>query len=479
MALPATLSTGARVASLRQAVAVALPGLRRRLGLAARLPGEYRSAFPPRLRAWRFAIVALALLWLALGLLAVAGTATIVRVVGHDTAPSVAAAERIRTGLASANADFALATLAGEGVEGAFLADMRRQLRGVNAALVAAGGNVTYGDEERGPIATALQGLGDYEQIVGRSVTSLGDARRDLAFAADDLLHWTVLPAAATLERVNADHLASDFAAYLGGWSLPWLVLASALLLAALAAAQLDIARTTRRILNPGLALATLAALAATATAVAALVSARADLVIAKHDAFDSVYALSTTDAVATDFDAGQSFLLLADGDAGRQARYAAANAFRARRLLVRDAAAVAAATGTGRAVSGDDGLIGDELANVTFPGERQAALDLLNAWGAVLQSDAALRADLARGRRSLVVAARTADVSGGTRALFVRFDAALAKVLGINETAFADGITRAEEATRPLGPVLVAGFVSVVAAAWFGIRRRLDAYRF
>ncbi len=479
MALPAALPAGVQAASLRQAVAVALPALRRRLGLASRLPGEYRSAFPPRLRAWRLAIVASALLWLVLGLLAVAGTATIVRVVGHDTAPSVAAAERIRTGLASANADFALATLAGDGVDGAFLADMRRQLRGVNAALVAAGGNVTYGDEERGPIATALQGLGDYEQIVGRSVASFGDSRRDLAFAADDLLHWTVLPAAATLERVNADHLASDFAAYLGGWSLPWLVLASAVLLAVLAAAQVDVARTARRILNPGLALATLAALAATAIAVAALVSARADLVVAKHDAFDSVYALSAADAIATDFDAGQSFLLLADGDAGRQARSAAADALRSRRLLVLDAGSVAAAVRNGRDVSGDDGFIGAEIDNMTFPGERQAALDLLDAWGDVVKGDAALQADLARGRRSAVVASKIADVAGGTRAVFVRFDAALAKVLGINQAAFADGIARAEETVQPLGPTLVAGFIVVVAAAWLGIRRRLDAYRF
>ncbi len=492
MSLPAsapagqTGPTGLSVASFRagvaRGVALSRPALRAWLGRAA--PGDYRSPFPARLRAGRAAVVALALLWLAAGFYGLGATGAIVRTVGHDTAPSVAAAQAIRTGLAAANADFALSALSGEGGDGAFLSAMRLRLRAVRGAIVEAAGNVTYGDEERGPIRTLLQGLGDYEQLVGRSTASAGDARRDLASAADDLLHWTALPAAAALERVNADHLAEDYRDYGGRHVLVWVGIAAALLVLALVAVQVDSARTARRLVNPGLLLATLAVLAATALLVARLVAAQSDLRVAKLDAFDSVYALSGARALAADADAAEGFSLLAGANTPRSAqRRQSFDALAARLLPARGDAAIRAA----RAGRNPGGYLGDELVNVTFDGEREAAEAAASAWDGVAAADRALRAAADRGDAAGAAASKTANgitngITNGTssaRAAFARLDAALVAVRGINERAFATSIASAERDDAPLGGALAAGFVIAVAAAWFGIGRRLDEYRF
>lgn len=476
MGLPVAPTTGHAFASLRARLQALLPAApqARGGGLAA-----YRSPFPRRLRLARAALVALSLVWLAAGSYALFATGSITRIIGHDTAPSVAAAERIRAGVADANADFSLAVLAGEGADSAFMADMRRQLRGVRAALVAAAGNVTYGAEETGPIGTVLQGLGEYEQLVGRAGASQGAARDELAFAADDALHWTVLPAAAILERVNADHLEAAYSAYGDRWLLPWLIVAAVALLALLAAVQLDMARTARRIVNPLVALATVAVAVASVSAALALGAVQEDLRVAKRDAFDSVYALSTTGALAADADAAQSYLLLASGDPARKARYAAGFAALAHRLLGVSVHEALSALRGGVRPAGDGGYIGDELANITFQGEREAAIDLVSSWRGVLESDEALNGPDTAERRAAAIASKTTDLDGGARRAFAGFDAALGEVLAINQDAFAAAIGRAEDATGPIWVAVILGFAVALASAWFGIRQRLDEYRF
>ncbi len=477
----ASVPPGLSIASVRagfaRGVGVARPAVRLWLGQAA--PGEYRSPFPARLRIGRAAIVALALAWLAAGFHGLNATSGIVHTVGHDTAPSVSSAEAIRTGLAAANADYALAMLSNEGADGAFLSAMRLHLRAVRSAVVEAAGNVTYGDEERGPIGTVLQGLGDYEQAVGRSIASAGDARRDLAFAANDVLHWTVLPAAVTLERVNAGHLAGAYADYLGRWPVWWIVAAGLVLCAGLVAVQVDMARTARRLVNPGLSVATLSIASVSVLVVLRLFAAQSDLRVAKADAFDSVYALSTAAAITADAATAQAFFLFADPASARRSRYAADYGSLVRRLLDMDPARVEQIMKNTSVTPDSAGYIGEELHNVTFPGERDAALALVGAWRRSVEANDALRADDAHGQHALAVRSATQNAPGTARGAFANVDDALRKVLSINQDAFASSIASAEGDDAPLGVALVAGFVLAIAAAWFGIGRRLDDYRF
>lgn len=484
MTWPASTPTGLTVATFRAGLArglgAAAPAVRLWLGQGA--PGDYRSPFPARLRVGRLVIVVLALVWLAAGFAGSSATRSIVQTIGHDTAPSVAAAEAVRTGLAAANADYALAMLSDEGAEGPFLATMRSRLGIVRTAIVDAAVNITYGEEERGPILTILRGLGGYEGLVGRSIASAGDARRSLAFEADDLLRETVLPAAAKLGDVNAGHLSEAYRGYLGRWSVGWLVAAGVLLVAALAAVQVDCARTARRLLNPGLLLATVAVVLASVLVVLRLSAAQSDLRVAKADAFDSVYALSTADAQAAGAQSALAFYFLVNAQHGLGSRVDLGvryeDRFRAlsRGLLATDSAAAIRAADAGQRVQG---YLGDELGNVTFPGETAAARTLVQAWGAVVASDDAFRAAVDAYRFPDAEASMTGDRPGTARTAFAQFDAALAKVLAINQDAFAASIAAAEGDDAPLGAALVAGFVLAVAAAWFGIGRRLDEYRF
>ena len=114
------------------------------------------------------------------------------RVIGHDTAPSITAAERIRSLLSDANRNLALMTLLYEPDSGPFSSAFRADIADAEALLVEAAQNITYGDAEKTPITTIMQGLAEYERQVGRArMAGSGPA----AIKAEGLMRNSILPA--------------------------------------------------------------------------------------------------------------------------------------------------------------------------------------------------------------------------------------------------------------------------------------------
>ena len=181
----------------------------------------------------QWAALAGLLLWAALCVYTLHRQAVATQVIGHDTVPSIVAAQKIRALLASANADLATMVLAGDSQNGPFATAFRRDINEVETVLIDASQNITYGNSEKDPITTIAQGLAQYLKGVGKARApeqSFGAATAT-TFDLDALMQGTMLPSAETLDRVNFEQF--DKAYQQNRSAQP--ILATALMLASLA----------------------------------------------------------------------------------------------------------------------------------------------------------------------------------------------------------------------------------------------------
>jgi hypothetical protein len=123
-------------------------------------------------------------------------------------------------------------------------------------------------------------------------------------------------------------------------------------------------------------------------------------------------------------------------------------------------------------------GFIGAELNNITYPGEREAALDLLRTFVDYIEIDRKIR-DLERaGRHAEAFALCVGTAPGQSDWAFERFDKALLKVLDINEHFFATQVASAFSylAWIPWASPIVA--LAIAVLSWLGLQPRIREYR-
>src|SRR5262249_12026380 len=145
------------------------------------------------------------------------------------------------------------------------------------------------------------------------------------------------------------------------------------------AGVQLYLARRTRRVLNPALVVATLLALVGLTLTGVAIGREAALMRAAKQDCFDSIHALMQARAEAQDA-RGDTLRLLPDRE--RAPEYAKAFDAKAAKLARVPAnlspADLRAAVARGQVPAGFEGYLADELRNITFAGEAEAARETL-----------------------------------------------------------------------------------------------------
>src|SRR5262249_53825154 len=123
-------------------------------------------------------------------------------------------------------------------------------------------------------------------------------------------------------------------------------------------------------------------------------------------------------------------------------------------------------------------GLFSDELRNVTFAGERDAAVTEFVAYGRFQAIDRQIRSLEQAGKHQDAVALCTGYEEGQSNWAFVRFDSALGKTLDINQTAFDRAIDAGFDAMRPYtlaGPLVA---LTIAVLVWLGLRPRMNEYR-
>jgi hypothetical protein len=424
---------------------------------------------PRTMRAFQIVVWGLALLLFLAGEGTLGRARGAMKTIGRDSAPSIIAAEEINFALADLDTNAANYLLGHAQHRGEAIATFETRRAQATRRLVDAAQNITYGDAEKQPILTMFQELGHYLELFAeaRYRYDIGDLPGAIETyrAATTLMHTKVLAAAVQLDAANRNYMDDVYSEQkrASGGAEGVAVVVGGALLGALVALQLFLFRRTRRVMNPPIVIATILAFAFTADLVHGFGAAREDLRVAKEDAFESIHVLWRARAVAYD----------AKGD---ESRY----------LLDRAMAAMNEAAFVGHVADltrspeqevPDHGLFADELHNITFDGERDAALEMTRSFRRYWNIDRQVRRLEASGQHDRAVQLSIGSGEDEAIVAFDRFDRALVRVEQINRTEFdrviddGDGMLRRAEIMDPAFAILIA------VLTWFGLRARIKEY--
>jgi hypothetical protein len=290
----------------------------------------------------------------------------------------------------------------------------------------------------------------------------------------------TLLPAADALDKANNDVLERTYEGQSENSSLArsLILFAGLLLLGAFAAAQIFLTLRTRRLLNPQLLAATLVALGSLAYSVSAMKEEQRQLKIAKEDAFTSIHALWRARAVSYWANSDESrYQLDQPQAAGHERDFFTRAALLAKISPGMKLADLVNAERSGIRVEGFSGYLADELNNITFTGERDAAINTLLRFEEYLGLDTEIRRLERGGKHKEAVDFCIGTQEGQSNWSFDRFDKALGATLDINQAAFDAAVRKGLNALEGLEIKL-----SVLAAAgavliFLGLSVRIREY--
>jgi hypothetical protein len=433
---------------------------------------------PKRLRSFQYLVWGIAGLLFFLGEGSLFEALQAMQTVGKDTAPSIIAAQEIGSALADldANAGNYLLGNAQHQAEALKAVEERRGI--VTKSLVDAAKNITYPEEYK-PIKDLVDGFGRYLQLYGemRYRKDIGDATGAFTVytSASDLMHKSLLPAAATLDDINYNALKSDYRKQEVRSEAADVVagLVAAALVAMLGWCQLFLFRKTRRVFNLPLVGATLIAAAVGVYLVHHIYVAREDLRVAKEDAFESIHALWQARTVAYDANGDETRYLLAGLRAPQFEKE-----YRAKVQKLASIPQPEERILTAKKLPKDyTGYFAAELGNITFPGERDAALKMIRAFAAYDKIDGQMRKLEQSGKHTEAVQLGIGSGDNESNAAFERFDHALLKVIDINHKQFDAVVDHGMDALRTARTVLPVASLLIAFLTLFGIRPRLREY--
>jgi hypothetical protein len=425
--------------------------------MVQRLRAIVRST-PGRLTA---ALIALLLLGIAYGITALTGSNEAnahVLSVQDSSGPLTVSAQSLYRALSDADATAATAFLS----PGAETAASRQRYEtdiaaaGTALAQVTAGASDTSGISARrlDVLATDLPvytGLVETARTNNRLGYPVGAA---YLREASGLMRATLLPAAQDVYSTQTQRLRSDHNA---GARYPYIaVLLGIVALAALVFAQRYLTWRTRRLVNPGLAAATLALLAALIYQNVAWFGLHSHLDSAQADGSSQVQALATARIDALQARADEALTLVARGSGG---------AFE--QDFQKTMADLVGA-------DGKSGRLGQAAATATNPAVRAAirkASSDVAAWRAV---HTALRADDDGGNYPDAVTAATGLASDA----FTHLDDDLAAGIRASDATFTEQAAAAGRAVHIVGIVVVILTLLTLAGAAIGVQRRIAEYR-
>ena len=436
------------------------------------------------LRAARIAILAADTLLLIAVLIGAHVHYDAMRVVGKSTVPSIIDAQAIKAALADMDANLAndLLLPAGTTSSASKLFDQRRE--DASTALIKAAENVTFGEKEEAPINRLQVESGTYEREAQQARDAEGDHQAEKVIAdyrnAALTMDQTLLPAADALDKANNDELERTYSNQKlhSFGSRTFLTLAGLFALAALVVTQMYLSQHMRRTLNPMLLLATLLTLWLTVYAFASMGREEQDLKLAREDAFTSVHALWQARALAFEANADESrYLLDPQQAAGYEHDFLRQTDKLAHIPLGTPPSQIITAAASGRLMPGFKGYLADELENITFPGEREAAVATLAAFERYMTIDAEIRRLEQSGQRQKAIALCTGAKEGESDWAFDQFNDALGRTLAINEKEFDQAVDEGLAAVAHLDVMAAIAAVLIAILTFFGLKPRIREY--
>jgi hypothetical protein len=243
------------------------------------------------------------------------------------------------------------------------------------------------------------------------------------------------------------------------------------------------LSRRTRRTFNPFLIAATILTVVLIGEIAGTLGAANEHLRGAKQDAYDSIYALTSARTVSYDGNADESLWLLAQEDP----RYE--TSFMTKTQQISDPWLTDASVQTLPQYVDThqpvpfNGYLANELNNITFVGEREAALSAATYWAKYLAIDSQIRSLDRGGDHAGAVALDIGTNEGQSNWAFDTYDQYVAQLIDINQKAFDGSIQAIFDdlgGTTSLGADTLLPALSLLIAAlvWFGLQPRIAEYR-
>ena len=437
------------------------PGLRR-IASPRRVPAQpFRATTTPgKLRLLLIGLVSLSLIWGAVAAWTASQHASAAGDVVATSEPLSLDGQRIYRSLSDADATAATAFLSGGleplAAQRRYLADIAEAASSLESATAAAGHSAAGTD-----LARLSAGLPVY---TGEVATARADNRLGLPLGAaylreaSSLMRGTLLPAARDLSaRANA-RLAAESGQATG---LPSIAIALVVAIAvgyALSRAQRWLSGRTHRVVNFGLAVASVAGAVSLLWLIIAFTVARVELGQAHDHGSAPVEALAQADVAALQAHADESLTLIDNsGDDSFQADF---NSVRKKlgpgpgTLLTAASSAASGSPGSGYAAA--------------------AAADA-TAWYAAHQR---VRSQDDNGAHSQAVQSAIGSAPGDSAAAFGRLDSALSSGIAADQVVFqARAVAGRNAATGLEAGLIVLSLVMAAGCAW-GLTQRLAEYR-
>jgi hypothetical protein len=436
-----------------------------------------------KLRASLFLIWALDALLLALSVVGAQIHREAVKGIGKDTAPSIISALHIKSSLSDMDATVANELLGEPGKMGFEVDAYEEKRRDASTSLIEAAKNITFDEAEQKPIEAIQVAMGTFEARVqhARDLHDRHDADYVNAYReAAQIMDKELLPEADKLDKVNHDELERIYASQkTRSFGAIFVVLAAgAMLLFALVGVQKFLNEKTHRILNPLLILTTLLTIGFVLYSFSVFVSEGRQLRIAKEDSFHSLYALWGARAVGYAAHADESRYLLDSAHASDHEAAFSAKAAALAKLPDNMSLAEAVRAARNDQITGFRGFLADELNNITFKGEKEAAVATLANFEVFMGIDENLRQLQRGGHHAEAVALCTGKNPTESDGSFAEFDKAITQTLQINQDAFEDAVGRGFAAVSyfELKASIVA--VAIALLAYFGLLTRMREYQ-
>jgi hypothetical protein len=397
------------------------------------------------------------------------------KTIGKDTVPSIVAAQKIRASLAAMDSNVANELLGGS-TTGAQLKAFEQGREDTANGIIQAAENITFGIKEREPVQRLQVNLGKYEEAVQRARDL--HARRDPSAAlayldSARIMEGELLPAADALDKANLDELeqAYEKAGYGSLASRTGIAVVGLVLILALLRVQVFLNRRMRRVLSPPLAGATLLAVLFLIYTLVSLRTESRELKIAAKDSFISIHALWQARSVAFAANAELSRDLLDDqqGDIHRRA-------FQTKLDQLGKSGSGKPLTEFASRANGDSGYLVEEMGNITFPGEQEAAKKTIAAFVDYARG-ARQVLEKRTGRRDENIARWNASQQAQVQAALAQLDAGIEQTLDINTQAFKQSVQRGNDALA--GFEIKIGIFGLVFAAliYLGLLPRIREY--